>query len=248
MLPPPYINCGLSVSDNEKARATGCIAMAEAMSRNMNQGLYIIDYNIKGFLYVSPNPLFLCGHLPEEVIRKGYAFYFEVVPSAEIERLMEIKDFGFRFFYEQPIEKRLHLSIEYNFHLCSSNGRTVLVHQKLTPILLDEKGSIGLVLCTLSLSSERNIGEVIITDHMSSERYVYSFEQKRWRKYSGIELSIREREILQLSVRGMSNMEIGESLFINVNTVKFHKKKLFLKLHVKNIIEAISVASNLKLI
>ena len=105
-----------------------------------------------------------------------------------------------------------------------------------------------MVLCTLSLSSERNIGEVIITDHMSSERYVYSFEQKRWRKYSGIELSIREREILQLSVRGMSNMEIGESLFINVNTVKFHKKKLFLKLHVKNIIEAISVASNLKLI
>lgn len=43
-------------------------------------------------------------------------------------------------------------------------------------------------------------------------------------------------------------MEIGEELFIDPNTVKFHKKKLFEKLHAKNITEAVGIAVNLRLI
>lgn len=69
--------------------------------------LYVIDYNRKNFLYVSSNPFFLCGHSPEEVQQKGYAFYFEVVPSDEISRHMEINGGGFRFYYDQSVEKDL---------------------------------------------------------------------------------------------------------------------------------------------
>ncbi|WP_308757076.1 LuxR C-terminal-related transcriptional regulator [uncultured Bacteroides sp.] len=43
-------------------------------------------------------------------------------------------------------------------------------------------------------------------------------------------------------------MEIGASLFIDANTVKFHKKKLFEKLHAVNITEAVGIAANLRLI
>ena len=49
-------------------------------------------------------------------------------------------------------------------------------------------------------------------------------------------LSDREKN-LQLSVKGLSNTEIGETLFIDANTVKFHKKKIFEKLHAENITE-----------
>lgn len=95
--------------------------MADALARNTNHSLYIIDYHRKNFLYVSSNPLFLCGHSPEEVQQKGYAFYFEVVPSDEINRLMEINEAGFRFYYDQPIEKGL---------TCLSNITFIFTHQK----------------------------------------------------------------------------------------------------------------------
>ena len=99
------INTDLQIPDSDYSKTDVCIAMANALARNTNHSLYIIDYNRKNFLYVSSNPLFLCGRSPEEVQQKGYAFYFEVVPSDEINRLMEINEAGFRFYYDQPVEK-----------------------------------------------------------------------------------------------------------------------------------------------
>lgn len=242
------INTDIQIPDSEYAKTDVCIVMADALARNTNHSLYIIDYHRKNFLYVSSNPLFLCGHSPEEVQQKGYAFYFEVVPSDEINRLMEINEAGFRFYYDQPIEKRLDLSIEYNFHIHTSEKHPHLIHHKLTPVLLSGKGDIWLALCTVSLSPEKNIGDVVISDHTCTDHYIYSFEGRRWRKQPELILSDREKEILQLSVKGLSNTEIGETLFIDANTVKFHKKKIFEKLHAENITEAVGIAANLRLI
>ena len=242
------INTDIQIPDSEYAKTDVCIVMADALARNTNHSLYIIDYHRKNFLYVSSNPLFLCGHSPEEVQQKGYAFYFEVVPSDEINRLMEINEAGFRFYYDQPIEKRLDLSIEYNFHIHTSEKHPHLIHHKLTPVLLSGKGDIWLALCTVSLSPEKNIGDVVISDHTCTDHYIYSFEGRRWRKQPELILSDREKEILQLSVKGRSNTEIGETLFIDANTVKFHKKKIFEKLHAENITEAVGIAANLRLI
>ena len=55
-------------------------------------------------------------------------------------------------------------------------------------------------------------------------------------------LSEREREILLLVGRGMSNKEIGRSLRIGPETVKWHLKNLFSKLDVPNRIQAINRA------
>lgn len=242
------IHSQMEIPDGDYGKTAICIAMANALARNTNHSLYIIDYNRKNFLYVSPNPLFLCGHSPEEVQQKGYAFYFEVVPPDEINRLMEINEAGFRFYYDQPVEKRLDLSIEYNFHIRTSEKHSHLIHHKLTPVMLSEKGDIWLALCTVSLSPEKKLGEVLITDHTCTDRHVYSFEGRRWRKQPELILSDREKEILQLSVKGLSNTEIGGTLFIDANTVKFHKKKLFEKLHAENITEAVGIAANLRLI
>ena len=241
------INPVMEIPDSDYARTNVCVAMANALARNTNHSLYIIDYNRKNFLFVSSNPLFLCGRSPEEVRQKGYAFYFEVVPPDELKRLMEINEAGFHFYYNQPAEKRLELSIEYEFHICTPESHQHLIHHKLTPILLSERGDIWLALCSVSLSPKKTIGEVIISDHTCTDSYVYSFKGRRWRKQPELNLSDREKEILQLSVKGLSNTEIGETLFIDGNTVKYHKKKLFEKLHTENITEAVGIAANLRL-
>jgi len=69
-----------------------------------------------------------------------------------------------------------------------------------------------------------------------------------WKATERIELSNREKEILQLSTRGYTISEIAETIFVSPDTVKFHRKKLFEKLEVANISEAIVCAANNKLI
>ncbi len=54
-------------------------------------------------------------------------------------------------------------------------------------------------------------------------------------------LSQRELEVLQLIARGLSNREIGERLFLALDTVKGHNRRIFEKLQVQSRTGAVSV-------
>ena len=61
-------------------------------------------------------------------------------------------------------------------------------------------------------------------------------------------LSERELEILRLIAQGLSNQEIGERLFLALDTVKGHNRRIFGKLQVQRRTEAIARARELGLI
>ncbi|WP_219836907.1 LuxR C-terminal-related transcriptional regulator [Paenibacillus sp. R14(2021)] len=60
-------------------------------------------------------------------------------------------------------------------------------------------------------------------------------------------LSQREIEVLELIAKGLSNREIGEKLFLALDTVKGHNRRIFEKLQVHRRTEAIARASELNL-
>ena len=61
-------------------------------------------------------------------------------------------------------------------------------------------------------------------------------------------LSQREIKVLQLIAQGLSNREIGERLFLALDTVKGHNRKIFDKLQVQNRTEAAARARELGLL
>ncbi|MHC1770171.1 MAG: LuxR C-terminal-related transcriptional regulator [Flexilinea sp.] len=61
-------------------------------------------------------------------------------------------------------------------------------------------------------------------------------------------MSQRELEVLRLIAQGLSNREIGERLFIALDTVKGHNRKIFDKLQVQSRTEAIARARELGLL
>lgn len=61
-------------------------------------------------------------------------------------------------------------------------------------------------------------------------------------------LSERELEVLRLLAVGLSNEEIGHSLFISLGTVKWHVKNIFGKLEVRNRIQAVATAQHMGII
>lgn len=56
------------------------------------------------------------------------------------------------------------------------------------------------------------------------------------------ELTEREIEVLQLVARGVSNLEIAETLYVTVNTVKTHIRNILEKLQVENRTQAATFA------
>ncbi len=61
-------------------------------------------------------------------------------------------------------------------------------------------------------------------------------------------MSERELEVLGLIAEGLSNREISERLFLALDTIKGHNRRIFAKLHVKNRTEAVARARELSLI
>lgn len=236
------------VSKRERFQAANYLEAVKAFARTTNKSIYVIDYQEKGFEYVSDNPLFLCGHSAEEIQEMGYVYYFKYVTKPDLNLLVKINDIGFDFYEKIPLQERKEYTISYDFHIQNQEGKTILINQKLTPLFLTESGKIWKAICIVSLSAARNAGNIKIYQKGIPKIYAYDLEREVWKVDEKIKLSGREKEILQLSTRGYTIKEIGEAVFVSPETVKFHRRKLFNKLEVSNISEAIAYASNNKLI
>ena len=237
-----------SISDSTLDQTSDYLASIEAIVRTTNNSIYVIDYQKKGFDYVSSNPLFLCGNTAEEVKKMGYDFYFKHVPEKDIELLVKINRIGFEFYDKIPLSDRKNYTISYDFQLLNNEKKSVLINQKLTPLFLTETGKIWKAICIVSLSNANESGNVKLFKQNSNIVHEYNEDGNYWTSAERIKLTGREKEILRLSSRGFTINEIAEDIYISPNTVKFHRKSLFVKLEVNTISEAIALATSARLI
>lgn len=223
------------------------IDSAEAFSRASYQSVYIIDYFKHNFLYVSPNPMFPCGLSPEHVKELGYRFYLDCVPENEQSLLLMLNKAGFSFYNELPVIDRKKWYISYDFHILN-DGRKILVNHKLTPLALTSDGRIWLALCVVSAATHTDAGHIEMHRADSSEYYVYNVVSRKWHKREMPMLTGGEKSVLSLSIQGYTMAEIAEKICLSRDTIKKYRQRIFDKLDVRNISEAIVAATNNKLI
>lgn len=235
------------LSEVEYAQSGNYLEVLRAVARLTYMSMYVIDYQRKEFEYVSDNPLFLCNHTPAEVMAMGYAFYFKYVSEEDLEMLIRVNEIGFDFFNRTPLEDRKNYSISYDFNLQTGKEK-ILINHKLTPIFITSEGKIWKALCVVSLSSNTTSGNILLSKTGENSLWVLDLNTGRWNKMDKSKLSDRELQIVRLHAQGLTISQIADRTFIAVDTVKFHRRKLFEKLHVKNMAEALAYVKNNKLL
>lgn len=235
------------ISDEQYQNLQDYIDSVKAFARITYKSLYIIDYYKMNFLYVSDNPLFLCGESVEKVQQKGYGFYFQYVPEEDLEFLMQVNKAGFDFFKGIPIEERTQHTISYNFHI-KADQEKILINHQLTPLKLDSAGNIWLALCLVSLAPTKETNIAYINAVNSNKVWNFSLKSGRWKQMENVELNKQEKAVIRLANQGLSVEEIAYAIHRSEDSVKGYRKKIFQKLGVGNISEAIAVATHRKLI
>ncbi|MET3536021.1 response regulator transcription factor [Chryseobacterium limigenitum] len=87
------------------------------------------------------------------------------------------------------------------------------------------------------------LNEIYICDHAKDRMINFiSSEQAQKRLHIKDPLTRREMEILKLICDGLSSKDICEKLFISINTVETHRKRILLKLNVKNSVGVVKYA------
>ena len=229
------------------SRVDEYIRSAEAFSRSSYQSVYIIDYFRQDFLFVSPNPMFLCGLSPERMKELGYRFYLGYVPEDEQPMLLTLNKAGFAFYNDIPTDERKDWYISYDFHILNK-GKEILINHKLTPLALTSDGRIWLALCVVSAATHTDAGHIEMHRVGSSEYFEYSTISHRWIKKQMPSLTDGEKSVLTLSIQGYTMSEIADRICLSPDTIKKYRQRIFEKLDVRNISEAIVAATNSKLL
>lgn len=100
----------------------------------------------------------------------------------------------------------------------------------------------------MSISNKKACGNIEMRGPRESSYYVLDIVQNTWRKREAVVLSWQERSVLVLSFRGFTEEEIAEKMCKSKDAVKTCKQKMFKRMGVKNIVEAVAYASNYRLL
>ena len=151
--------------------------------------------------------------------------------------------------HQRPLGENTSIyTVSCNFHFLV-NGHSVLVNHKVTPFARTAEGEVWLALCLVSPSVHSDTGHIEATVSSPSGYSVYTFENHCWKKRKNqLVLTEGERTMLHLSAQGYTMSQIGEKMYRSVDTVKMYRKRVFDKLGVSNISEAIAFAFNYNLL
>ena len=177
----------------------------------------------------------------------GYRFYLEYVPEDEQQFLIDLNEAGFSFHNTIPVKERKDWYISYDFNILNG-GRKILVNHKLTPLVLTSDGRIWLALCVVSASTHTSPGHIEMHRVGSSEYFEYNRTTRRWDKRQMPTLTDGEKAVLSLSIQGYTMSEIADRICLSPDTIKKYRQRIFEKLDVRNISEAIVAAANNKLL
>lgn len=220
---------------------------SQIIARLSGQSLYIMDCRHLKFLYVSDNPLFLCGYTPRNVARMSFLFYKKVVHPDDLDLIMNISIEALDIFSKYKVEECTNLVMSYDFRIINPfNKQTTMINHSFIPAYYTPEGFISEGICLVRPSTQIISGNAFIKENGLTPLYNY-LARGGWtavKEHKDIAITDREKQILRITIQGYNNNEIAELLSIDVNTVKTHKKNIFRKLNVNNIAEAIIYASN----
>lgn len=237
-----------NIKEEDHLQQQNYLEVIRSFARLTYESIYVINYEHMTFEYVSENPLFLCGYTAQEVLQLGYDFYFKNVPEQDLELLKTINQAGFDFYDQLPDGEKKQYCISYDFHLINKDKKPFLINHKLTPLFLTSEGKLWKSICIVSISHNQQAGNVLISRQGTDDLWQLDLAKGSWRKNLKPKLTKRETEILRLYAQGLTINQISERIFVSPDTVKYHRRRIFERLNVDSIVEALSYAVNSKII
>lgn len=222
------------------------IQTVEAIALLTNTTCLVIDFDKQKLIYHTDDLLYIDEAIPADIHRECENPYWSLVPEEILDKLIKLRGTYLHF-------SRI-LSQEGNdIHFCSTdypihiNKKKFYINQKFMPLVKRSDGTIRLGLFMYGPSTGKKMNSIIIGK--SGERWCYDFQTEDYEKQElSNNISSMEKKIVRRIMKGMTNEEIADDLNIGVNTVKSYRLRLFRKLGVKTITEAITIISNYHLV
>jgi|GEM_PF-2810142 len=215
----------------------------------LDQVLFVIDFRIAQFVYLSPNVFDIEGYSYKELIEMGPIKYMELIHPIESDLIVnKLFPEGSAFVKTIKDFDQSKLKISYNFRLKQKDGSYKTLLQQFSHLLYDEDINPIVIMGTISdISDIHTKPEMFCRMHYQNakgkwekifERF-YSLEQ-------GLEdynLTQKEIEIIKFVYKGLSSKEIANLTQRSEETIKSQRKSILAKTKCQTMTDVIVLAS-----
>lgn len=148
----------------------------------------------------------------------------------------------YNFIKNLPPQKREGFFVKESLRMFSKEGKLIPVTHRMYYFYENGNSNIRFSLCLYNLRMDDEKEKSYILNSINPKSYILDNE------YDKQILSEREKEILRLIEKGMSSIDISNTLSISKNTVNRHRQNILEKLQAKNSVEACKIAKEMRLI
>lgn len=241
-----FFNNATSKDDKDDVDLLSMVKTIDASSRLNCMSTFAINFDSHELIYRSENLIYIDESTPKDIQRECANPYWSIISDETLESLLAIRN------HYLLADKELSAE-DYKNHVCTIDypillrNHELFITQKFTPLTIRNDGITKIGVFTINHSNKQKIESTIITP--SGKRFRFDYEERRFMEFDlGVTLSLVEKAIMHRARMGMTNEEIAKSLYISVNTVKTHRMRIFKKLQVDTITEALAVIGNYQLI
>lgn len=217
----------------------------DQLSSAATDSFYVLDILERKICYVKPNELFLCGFSIEDALKFGYDFYSKIIFPDDLLLWTDMFQAVLRYL-RNFTEKRdkvdffsctFRLLHKYSF---ISYPLKQMVYHQIIPFY--KEGEIRYLLCFVTNSTSRKAGNLFACSKNGLIIEEYNLITKRWKLKKEELLTECERAVLMLARQGLSSKEIADYLHKGYFTIRNLIKKIFYKLNVHTMQEAVEYA------
>ena len=216
------------------------------------ESFYALDLQKKQFCYIKPDSLFLCGYSIKYAIEKGLDFYNIIVYHKDFQQLKNMYEAVIKCLDNIEEEKRNEIDyFSCTFRLLRNYSFLIhplsqMIYHKMKPIW--KAGELCYLICSVESSIAKEAGNLQMHKKELFTYEEYNFKTRRWKSKTIGSLNERESAIITLALQGKSGREIANNLYIGYKTFRNILSRLYKKLGVKSMYEAIIVSSNQNMI
>lgn len=218
------------------------------LSQQTDAILFVIDYRIGEFIYVSPNAFHVEGYTAEEVMEAGPIGFIGNFHPIDSEVLMNsVYPDGMEFVYQMPEVEFPSTRISVNYRLKQKTGEYFTMLQQFWYLADDGNRNPLAIIGTVT-----NITDLYKEHQMFCKIHVLD-EKKHWKKVfekryavneSQVEMGItdKELEIIKHISNGLTSKEIAYNSNRSVETINKQRKTILDKTGCQSLSEVVTLA------
>jgi DNA-binding CsgD family transcriptional regulator len=210
--------------------------------------IVVMDFRERCLSLISNRDIFLYSFSSEDVGRLGYAFFYEIIHNDDISLFIKMH----RAILNSPyiVNEKVQSEIAYfyftirhkNLFRLHNKQHYLMICYKLKPIFINKKIRYGI--CSLTISGMSDPGNLRVYFNDNTKFDAHPLSSGKWNTVEGFHLDEYDKMVLRLAKHGLTDKQIAEEIGLSYERLRHRNSELYQKLGVKNMEQAIVVASN----